>query len=153
MRGQDRRFKKETIYPGIFLVCGFQHCTSVWGRHRALNILPLITPRSVVSTSASLKSTMHQDLQFPLVLLCPGGVYTGHDLHIYRITPTFVSLHSPEAGMAAEDVVSGVLDEHAVHRQHIEADLNKHVLQETKKPQTKTNATVYIVYSFLEQKT
>lgn len=40
--------------------------------------------------------------------------------------------HILKAGMAAEDVVSGVFDEHAVHRQDIEADLNKHVLRETR---------------------
>lgn len=48
--------------------------------------------------------------------------------------PRLFSLHSLEAGVAAEDVVSRVSDEHAVDRQHVQADLNKHVLQETKQP-------------------
>lgn len=36
---------------------------------------------------------------------------------------------SLEAAVAAEDVAPGLADQHAVHRQHVEAHLQQHVLQ------------------------
>lgn len=40
-----------------------------------------------------------------------------------------VHTRSLEAAVAAEDVAPGLADQHAVHRQHVEAHLQQHVLQ------------------------